>query len=402
MSDTDLAEVRHAHQLRSLRLQSVLRVGVVALMFGAVRVGIPRAGWPGPSVLLCLYAFVAVSAAIFAFSRRGTSVMGQIPLFVMALIDVAALFVFQLLSHGGYVPLLVMALLPLMVSLEVWWRRAAVVLACTFMAFAVYLIVDPEIELRLGWVETAFLVVMYGFLCSASFLVVYVQGRHVDEITSLSASREELLAQTMTAAEAERRRVSESIHDGPLQDVLVARQEILEFAKMSAGEELDRAMACLHDASTRLREATFELHPSVLEEVGLAAAVERLAVFTANRSAIAITTDIDYPIRNAIDPIVFGAVRELLSNVVRHSQATNASVQLAIVDGACRLDVVDNGIGMSTEAAARRLAAGHIGLASHRARVEAAGGTFTVVGESTGSHIRAELPLRRGTVQATP
>jgi two-component system, NarL family, sensor kinase len=92
----------------------------------------------------------------------------------------------------------------------------------------------------------------------------------------------------------------------------------------------------------------------------------------------------------------------LLSNVVRHSQATNASVQLAIVDGVCRLDVVDNGIGMSTEAAARRLAAGHIGLASHRARVEAAGGKFTVVGEPTGSHIRAELPLRRSAVHPAP
>ena len=177
----------------------------------------------------------------------------------------------------------------------------------------------------------------------------------------------------------------------------VARQEIVEFAKTSAGEELDRAMACLQDASTRLREATFELHPSALEEVGLGA-----AVFTANRSAIEITTEIDYPIRNPVDPIVFGVARELLSNVVRHSQASSASVKLAIVDGVCRLDVVDNGIGMSTEAAARRLAAGHIGLASHRARVEAAGGKFTIVDEPTGSHIRAQLRLRRSAVRGTP
>ena len=197
---------------------------------------------------------------------------------------------------------------------------------------------DPEIELRLGWVETAFLVVMYGFLCSASFLAIYVQGRHVD-FTSLSASREELLAQTMTASEEERRRVSESI------------------------------------SRRTPSEATFELHTSVLEEVGLG---------------------------NPVDPIVFGVARELLSNVVRHSQASSASVKLAIVDGVCRLDVVDNGIGMSTEAAARRLAAGHIGLASHRARVEAAGGKFTIVDEPTGSHIRAQLRLRRSAVRGTP
>jgi two-component system NarL family sensor kinase len=70
MSDTDLAEVRHAHQLRSLRLQSVLRIGVVVLMIGAMLVGTPPAEWPGQSVLLALYAFVAVPAAILAFSRR--------------------------------------------------------------------------------------------------------------------------------------------------------------------------------------------------------------------------------------------------------------------------------------------------------------------------------------------
>ena len=281
-----------------------------------------------------------------------------------------------------------------MVALEVPSRRAAVVLACAFIAFGGYLLADPAIE-RLGWVETAFLVVMYGFLCCAAFLVVYVQGRHVDEITSLSASREELLAQTMTASETERRRVSESIHDGPLQHVLVARQELLELARTSPGEELDRAAASLHDASRQLREATFELHPAVLEHVGLGAAVEQLAQFTANRSGIRITTDIDYATKNAVDDIMFGVVRELLANVVRHSRATHASVKLASARQACRLDVADNGVGMSSDVAARRLAQGHIGLACHRARVEAAGGKLTILNEPEGTHVRVEVPLRR-------
>jgi two-component system, NarL family, sensor kinase len=393
-SSIDLDQVRKLHQLRSLRLQSALRVGVVGLMVGAMLVGTSPNEWKRQSVLLILYGLAALWAAILAFSPWGASIIWRVPLSVFALVDVAAILTYEFLSEGGYVPLLVMALLPLMVALEVSSRRAAVVLASAFISFGAYLLADPAIE-RFGWIEAAFIVVMYGFLCSAAFLVVYVQGRHVDEITRLSASREELLAQTMTASETERRRVSESIHDGPLQHVLVARQEILELARTSPGEELDRAAASLHDASRQLREATFELHPAVLEHVGLGAAVEQLALFNASRSGIPITTDIDYPTKNAVDAIMFGVVRELLSNVVRHSQASKASVKLTSAQQTCRLEVTDNGIGMSTEVAARRLAQGHIGLASHRARVEAAGGMLTILNEPVGTHVRVELPLRR-------
>jgi two-component system NarL family sensor kinase len=197
----------------------------------------------------------------------------------------------------------------------------------------------------------------------------------------------------MTASELERRRISEAIHDGPLQDVLVARQELGELAASSRSEEIDRAMVCLRDASRRLRDATFELHPAVLEQVGLAAAVEQLATFTASRARIEIDTKIEYLAQHRIDPIVFGVVRELLSNVVRHSQATRAWINLVVTDSTCRLDVADNGVGLTNEQAARRLAQGHIGLASHRARVEAAGGRFTIVDEEAGTHVRVELPL---------
>ncbi|EUA07485.1 histidine kinase-, DNA gyrase B-, and HSP90-like ATPase family protein [Mycobacterium kansasii 732] len=77
--------------------------------------------------------------------------------------------------------------------------------------------------------------------------------------------------------------------------------------------------------------------------------------------------------RNEIDPVMFGVARELLSNVVRHSRARTASVALGITDDTCVLDVADDGVGISGDTMARRLGEGHIGLASHRMRVDAAG-----------------------------
>ena len=63
-------------------------------------------------MLLILYGLAAGWAAILAFSPGGASIIWRVPLSVFALVDVAAIFAFQLLSEGGYVPLLVMALLP--------------------------------------------------------------------------------------------------------------------------------------------------------------------------------------------------------------------------------------------------------------------------------------------------
>lgn len=92
---------------------------------------------------------------------------------------------------------------------------------------------------------------------------------------------------------------------------------------------------------------------------------------------------------------MFAVARELLSNIVRHSRATRATVTLRVQDGICRLDVVDDGIGISPNAAANRLREGHIGLASQRARIEAAGGTLRILEVPNGTHVAVTVPLTR-------
>ena len=200
------------------------------------------------------------------------------------------------------------------------FRRAVVALGVSLLGFVIAVVEDPVMVDAIGWPETFFRFVLYAFLCCTAFVVVRIEDRHARSVAGLSVLREELLAQTMTASEDLQRRISESIHDGPLQDVLVVRQLVELDAAFPGDERIGRALAGLQGASDRLRQATFELHPSVLEQVGLGAAVEQLAAFTAQRSGIEVSTEIDYPIRNSIDPIVFGVVRELLSNVVHHSR----------------------------------------------------------------------------------
>ncbi|OBJ50111.1 sensor histidine kinase [Mycobacterium sp. 1423905.2] len=399
-NNVELERARNMHRLRSYRIVAVMRIGVLAFMVGAMVVSSPESEWGLQLALAGLYGFAALTALILAFvpfNKLGATQLdgvGRLEPFAFIVIDVVVLVGLQLLSTDAIYPLLIMILLPVLVGLDVSSRRAGVVLAFTLVGFVVAGIQDTVFRRVIEWPDTIFLSVFYAFLCATAFVGVRVEVRHVRTIAGLSALREELLAQTMTASEDLQRRISEAIHDGPLQDVLAVRQEVVELQSAAPDDErIARAMTGLQSASDRLRQATFELHPAVLEQVGLGAAVAQLAVATAQRSGIEVTTDIDYPVRTPVDPIAFGVIRELLSNVVRHSRATEASVSLLVSDHSCVFEVSDNGIGITDETMARRLGEGHIGLASHRTRVEAAGGVFAFMDTSEGTRIRVEVPL---------
>lgn len=397
MNDTshapEIDQLRRARELSAMRIVAVVRVGVAAVMIVASYIG-EKPKWPQFNWVPWFYAVVGVCAVAVLFSPAQRRLVVPRAQLVLLVIDVLAIFTYKIAgADGTYVPLLILMLLPIMVLLDVSWRRAAVALAVIAGTFAVEIFTDPVVIAEAGRSRAAMATVVFVFLCGTALLAVYNQGRHLDEITRLSASRQALLVDLMTSSDDQQRRISEFIHDGPLQSVLMARQDIVSVQKKQPDEALERALAGLRDATAQMREATFELHPAVLAGAGLARAMQQLATANSERSGIDIATDIDYPGADPIDPMVFAVARELLSNVVRHSRATRATVSLRAVGGVCHLDVVDDGVGMSAPDAARRLRQGHIGLVSQRTRIEAAGGEMRSVPVSSGTHIAVTVPM---------
>lgn len=390
---SELDQIRRSRELVALRIVAAARLGVAMVMIAATYIG-QKPKWPQFNWVPWAYLIAAVAAAALLFSPAHRRLpIGRLQL-VLLILDVTAIFTYKVAAaDGAYVPLLVLTLLPIMVVLDVSWRRAAVALVVIAGTFAVEIFTDHVVLAQAGMGRAIMATMVFGFLCCTAFLAVYAQSRQLDEITDLSASRQALLVDLMTASDAQQRRISEYIHDGPLQSVLMARQDITSVLKKQPNEALERALAGLRDATDQMREATFELHPSVLGGSGLARAVQQLAAASSARSGIDITTDIDYPVADASDPMVFAVARELVSNVVRHSHATRASVRLRAVDGVCHLDVVDDGVGMSDEQARRRLEQGHIGIASQRTRIEAAGGAMRIASTPTGTHVEVTVPM---------
>ena len=196
-----------------------------------------------------------------------------------------------------------------------------------------------------------------------------------DRIAELSASRGRLVGQILSAEENERRRLAETLHDGPMQNLLAVSQDLSEVRRTA---ELTRARGALDATVDQLREAISDLHPAVLAHVGLPTAIESIAMTHARRIGFNVTISVDPNVPEELENLVFTISRELLANSAKHSGATRVVLRVARVDDAVQLIGTDDGHGFAERSLGAALDRGHIGLASISERVEALGGRFEI------------------------
>jgi signal transduction histidine kinase len=215
--------------------------------------------------------------------------------------------------------------------------------------------------------------------------------RAADDIAELAAARGRLVAQALDAEERARRSMSESLHDGALQDVLAAGHDLWALGDAPGAEE---ARAMLRDVVARLRAVMVALHPTVLAYGGLDAALRAVATQQAASGGFDVSVDVDPAAVGHRDELVLSVARELLTNAARHARASKVELALRSAPGGVVLEVADDGAGMAPERGREALAEGHIGLAIAAERVAAVGGTLTLERPpGAGTRARAELPL---------
>jgi signal transduction histidine kinase len=202
----------------------------------------------------------------------------------------------------------------------------------------------------------------------------------------LTASRKRLVE----AAQVERRRLERNLHDGA-QQRLVALSVTLRLAERqlqrdpeAARESLVQASADLADALEELRELARGLHPAVLTDHGLQAALSALAARA--QLPVALTVDLDRRPPEAIEAAAYFIVAEALTNVARYASADSATVLVRRQADGLLVEVTDDGKGGADPAAGT-------GLRGLIDRVEALGGRLDVESRrGRGTTIRAWLP----------
>ncbi|MEU9149076.1 sensor domain-containing protein [Streptomyces sp. NPDC048417] len=195
-------------------------------------------------------------------------------------------------------------------------------------------------------------------------------------------------ARLVDAFEAERRRIERDLHDGA-QQRLVALSMTLGLALLDAppgpfAEQLAKAQREVGEALTELREIVHGIHPKVLADHGLAAAVADAA----DRTAVPVDVDFRLPVRlpQPVEAAAYFVVREALANVDRHSGAGRAGVRGGYRDGRLFLEVRDDGRGGADASAGS-------GLTGLGDRVSVLDGTLSVSSPPGGpTLLRVELP----------
>jgi two-component system NarL family sensor kinase len=308
--------------------------------------------------------------------------------------DVGAITALVVLSGGAYSEArLTYFLVPIAVAFRFRPELTALSSSITVVAYLLQAVAHPA---HTQPQATRFIAVQAGYLLwigLAAVLLSAVLEQRTRRVAELAERRRGLIAEALSAGERERRALAEGLHDQAIQNLLSARHDLEEVAETGAGEALERAEAAVEATIAELREAVFELHPYVLEQAGLDAALRAAGQRAARRGGFRVRFDLSYPRRHPQEGLLFGAARELLANTAAHAQAGYVLVELDARDGSVELAVRDDGRGFDLGLLPQRIAEGHIGLQSQRERVESAGGRFEIrSAPGRGTEVEIQLP----------
>jgi PAS domain S-box-containing protein len=196
-------------------------------------------------------------------------------------------------------------------------------------------------------------------------------------------------ARLVEASDVERRRLERNLHDGA-QQRLVSLSLVLRLAQARVHDDADEANRLLAQASEELSHALEELrelargiHPAVLSDRGLHAALEALIA----RSPLPIDLELeDERLPEPVEAAAYYVVSEALANVTKYAEASSVAVSIARVNGRALVEIADDGIG----GADPTRGSGLRGLVD---RVEALDGRLLVdSAPGAGTRIRAEIP----------
>lgn len=210
-----------------------------------------------------------------------------------------------------------------------------------------------------------------------------------------------LTAQLMTAQEEERRRISRELHDDINQRLALLAIE-LESLETNPTVSPDDARRAFHSLAQRLaaisddvRGLAYRFHPSILDDLGLSAALKSLAGEFSARTGIKtvlVQEDFADPLPREIASCLYRIAQESLANVTKHAKASRVELELTCDGQEVTLSICDSGVGFDLE----RIRTHHLGLGlvNMRERARSIHGRLEIRSQpNRGTHIVAQIPL---------
>ena len=228
-----------------------------------------------------------------------------------------------------------------------------------------------------------------------------VTDRHLatEQIRASSDQLRALASRLQKVREEERTVIAREIHD-ELGQALTGLRLDVSWMKRRLPHDHEAVAQCasiaqrIDQTPNSVRRIATELRPSVLDQLGLAAALEWQGHEFATRTGLVVDIDLcadDIPIPDDLGSSAFRILQESLTNIARHASATRVTIQLRLSPRRMKLVITDDGIGIPPS---RLDGTGSLGLVGMRERALACGGTLDVArGQSGGTVITLRVPL---------
>jgi PAS domain S-box-containing protein len=229
-----------------------------------------------------------------------------------------------------------------------------------------------------------------------------VTDRHAatEQIRASSEQLRALASRLQRVREEERTVIAREIHD-ELGQALTGLRLDVSWMKHRLPRDHDAVAQCasiverIDQTLTAVRRIATALRPSVLDQLGLAAALEWQGQDFARRTGIVVNCDLcadDIPIPDDLGSSAFRILQESLTNVARHASATRVAIRLRLSPERLSLEIADNGVGIPP---GRPQGTGSLGLIGMRERALACGGVLDIVRpDGGGTVIALRVPLR--------
>jgi signal transduction histidine kinase len=221
--------------------------------------------------------------------------------------------------------------------------------------------------------------------------------QRTEQLASANESLQRLSAQLIKARDEERRRIARELHDSTGQVLAALSMTLNKMQKDSSVVNLEKFTECVEmidSVTAEIRNLSYLLHPPLMDEVGLASAVERYAQGFAKRSGLSINVEVS-PELGRLDGnreiTLFRIIQEALGNIHRHSGSLTATVKIFCLERDAVLEIRDHGRGMPSNSG-DEMSFG-VGIISMRERLREFGGSLRIESNQEGTIVRATLPL---------
>ncbi len=261
-------------------------------------------------------------------------------------------------------------------------------------------VVQAELQSSIRQTRFVLLLLTIGAIGVTTIILASLQ---LSEQRLADAKLKKLTARIVDIQEGERKRVSRELHDS-ISQLLVSAKYGIENALghtrkgSKITRPIEKSITALDEAISEVRRISIDLRPSVLDDIGLAAAIKGLGTDFSAHSNFNVTVDAE-PIQDLLideaKTALYRCVQESLTNAVKHSQADNVFITLKKTKTQIRLDINDDGRGTPLGVRFLQEATG-LGLRNMQERIDSFGGKiqFTDIRPS-GFGIRITLPIAK-------